>query len=212
MTLVTYKGQVATCKHCHRNVHYTQKCSEYAKSLQNSVNDRLTMADVVKVLGSGGDNPFLQPKRKERTQSTRGISGIDKGLPQHRSNISLAARDISISSVEPTDHVDSSAVVVPQTQGPSAISSMEGMIGAASEEREISPSLCGFSEHPNAENGVRISNVNNNTTQQTAVNVKRAGSPLSADSKNAEKKPTRPFEVRSPRRSRSNTNKPTTKH
>lgn len=33
MTLCTHKNQIPTCRHCGRRVHYTMKCSEYAKSL-----------------------------------------------------------------------------------------------------------------------------------------------------------------------------------
>lgn len=33
MSLVTHKNQIPTCRHCGRRVHYTMKCSEYAKSL-----------------------------------------------------------------------------------------------------------------------------------------------------------------------------------
>lgn len=54
-TLVTYKGQVATCKFCQRRVHYNMKCSEYARTLKStSVNQRLTMVEVLK--GSSGSN------------------------------------------------------------------------------------------------------------------------------------------------------------
>lgn len=196
MTLVTYKGQVATCKHCNRNVHYTQKCSDYAKSLQTSVNDRLTMADVVR--GSGGDRVFLQPRRRERSLSTKNQHDSGKNLPQHRSNVSLAGSEISISSTEPAESmsVEPSSVITPASQGASGISPAANIDRATTENQESSPPFHGFDE---ATIGNNINNAQrNDEKQQSNANVKRAGSPLYADSNNADKKPSH-----SPRRSRS---------
>lgn len=197
MTLVTYKGQVATCKHCNRSVHYSQKCSDYAKSLHSSVNDRLTMADVVK--GSSGDWTFVQPRRdRSSSAKTRGASAHT----QHHSNMSIASRAASISPVQPANEtsIDKSTEVEQSTstQGVGGQSVAADINRKTLESRNISPDFFGF------DNGTSASgnNGDNTNNKQSTANVKRPGSPLSADNKNAEKKPTQ-----SPRRSRS-----TTKH
>lgn len=104
MTLVTYRWQVATCKHCHRNVHYTQTCAEYAKSLRPSVNERLTMAEVVKN-PSAYDDPTQAKKAKLNSTSQDTTNPSDQAeekqqLQRTNSNISLVGSDISISSAE----------------------------------------------------------------------------------------------------------------
>lgn len=101
MTLVTYRGQSATCKHCHRNVHFSQTCSEYAKSLKPpSVNDRLTMADVVKNVNTNHSQPddgFIEVRRSKRKLTE--AEKVKQTHTRSRSNVSLAA---SISSIDET--------------------------------------------------------------------------------------------------------------
>ncbi|XP_055590488.1 uncharacterized protein LOC129742594 [Uranotaenia lowii] len=74
MTLVTYKGQTATCKHCNRNVHYTQKCSECAKSLQeqNSAQTRL-LSDLFKT-GPTTSTDLENTKQTMRPPTARQLS------------------------------------------------------------------------------------------------------------------------------------------
>lgn len=198
MTLVTYKGQVATCKHCNRSVHYSQKCSDYAKSLQSSVNDRLTMADVVR--GSSGDSTFVQPQRdRSSSVKTRGASAHTQ---HHLSNMSIASRATSISPVEPAKEtsIDMSTELEQSTQGVGGQSVAADITRKTLESRNISPPFLGFDNGTSA--SASGNNGDNTNNRQSTANVKRPGSPLSADNKNAEKKPTQ-----SPRRSRS-----TTKH
>ncbi|XP_058817206.1 uncharacterized protein LOC131680512 [Topomyia yanbarensis] len=91
MTLVTYKGQVATCKHCNRRVHYAQKCSEYAKSSKPSVSGRLTLAEIVK----NGDNRSIS-QQTFRQPNNASSTGLKKGTPHHGSNISLAGSETAM--------------------------------------------------------------------------------------------------------------------
>lgn len=203
MTLVTYKGQVATCKHCNRRVHYSQKCSEYAKSLQISVNDRLTMADVVK--GSGENTTFVQPPRRDRSSSIKS-RGTGSRPPHHNlpKPTPTATWGMSVSSMEPMDQMSIDMPTgVQQSQTTQGVGGESAVAGSDIskknfEDRDISPPLRGFDEQTSS--GHNRTADNNTNNRQSTANVKRPGSPLSADNENAEKKPTQ-----SPRQSRSRT-------
>lgn len=49
-----YRNQIPTCKHCSRNLHVGSKCSDVRKALSSGVNNRLTLANILK-----GVNPEL---------------------------------------------------------------------------------------------------------------------------------------------------------
>lgn len=96
-TLVTYKGQEATCKFCQRRVHFNMKCSEFAKTLKTaSVNQRLTMAQVLK-------EPSGSSSHTHTTAQGNG-GRLRKGVSHLASNISLADSEISM-SLDPTESV-----------------------------------------------------------------------------------------------------------
>lgn len=178
MILVTYKGQVAACKHCNRNVHYTLKCSEYAKSIQVSVNSRLSMADVLK---SG-----LPTERSNTQPSHFASSQLRKNTPHYRSNVSLAS-DISISSAEhmDTDHQK------PETVGPSAkdtAGETSGFSGTAEISKVGSTASQNTTEAPS-------DNTGNN---QAATQAKRPRSPQFVEPQNIEKRQSR-TEIRTDR-------------
>lgn len=89
-TLVTYKGQVATCKFCHRRVHYNLKCSEYARTLNTtSVNQRLTMAQVLKESSGGGDHTFTAPQASAQ---------VDQPASSYANYFALLGSDVEVES------------------------------------------------------------------------------------------------------------------
>lgn len=179
MTLVTYRGQVATCKHCNRNVHYAQKCSEYAKSIKTSVNTRMTMAEAVKRTDTSND--FIEPRKKGR-RTTSSLNAQAKNHLTNRSNISLAESEISLSSME---HMDAEFPALEDTQGVPQKTPGETASTSAGSNLDSSSQFSGtFDDHGNK---------HHSTTSQTinTMNVKRPGSPLQADIKNADKRQTR---------------------
>lgn len=171
-TLVTYRGQVATCKHCNRNVHYTQTCSEYAKSLRSSVNERLTVADVVKNSSEHqtqdqdqDEGDFIEVKRSRRSGTSRFAGALEKGFLRHRSrsNISLARSEISFSSTEGVNLTSSASIeqsaAVFSAPEPVAASTVQDQ-NTSMETSDDSPPFLGF---PSLESA---SNNNNGRKQQ----------------------------------------------
>lgn len=175
-TLVTYKGQVATCKHCNRNVHYTLKCSEYAKSLQVSVNDRLTMADVLKGRHHV-NNPSTQPSNTSTFQLT-------KSALLHQSNISLAS---DISSAEHMD-ADLQTADFPNISEMTTTNENLGISTPAGESEVVLSAT-----HNTTETQSQSVNMGNNqtVTHQTSVKIKRPRSPQSVEPNIVEKRQSR---------------------
>lgn len=173
MSLVTYKGQAATCKHCQRNVHYTQSCSEYAKSLSVSVNERLTMAEALKGIRNISSNQMdgdISPMA-----STSNIADLTKDAPTHTSNASLAS-EISLSSTEQMEQD------FPQLPGVEKDVAVEASNAFADEnENDRQAKSHGPSDRLNTRS----------KQQKTIPNVKRPGSPLVDDNKNTEKRQSR---------------------
>lgn len=58
---VSYKGQIRTCKHCVRPLHIGKSCVEARKESGESVNKRLTLAEVVQSTSPPIDEPNLPP-------------------------------------------------------------------------------------------------------------------------------------------------------
>lgn len=174
MSLVTYKGQAATCKHCQRNVHYTQSCSEYAKSLSVSVNERLTMAEALKGIRDSSINQAegnISPMA-----SISNIVELQKDAPTHTSNISLSS-DISVSSVEQMEQE------FPQLPGVE-----QDMVA------EASNAFATADENDSGTQATTHGETDRQNTlgkQQQSTNVKRPGSPLASGSKNADKRQSR---------------------
>lgn len=186
MTLVTYRGQVATCKHCNRNVHYTQTCSEYAKSLLPSVNERLTIADVVKN-SNASDQDFTEVKRPRRGGR---FNEPERNFQRYRSrsNISLAGSEISISSVEGMNLTPSASV----EQSAAGFKTPEPVAATTSQETSMdtvdtnSPPFLGFPSLESASSNNKEKQHNTQRTATAATNVNSAVSSHNTDNKNAD--------------------------
>lgn len=205
-TLVTYKGQVATCKFCNRRVHYNLKCSEYAKTLKTpSVNQRLTMAQVLAGSTENDSDPFIVPKAPAKNNR------IKKSALFMGSNISLAGSDISISS-GPEERAVLPSTATLFEQPASSFSNYFAVLGN-DDEVEMSP-LDGSLQNENESQGKIVQQQSSQSDQRTRdhtpsnnTNVKRpAGSPLRADNQSNDKRPSRSHN-RSETRSSSRTSK-----
>lgn len=84
MTLVTHRNQIPTCRHCGRRVHYTMKCSEYAKSLLGNSQTQST---------PNTDQNNTSNQQSERTDDTCLISPV-----QSRSSSALRTADTATSA------------------------------------------------------------------------------------------------------------------
>lgn len=181
MSLVTYKGQPATCKHCHRNVHYTQTCSEYAKSLNVSVNARLSMADALKGVRSVSTN---QPDGNisSEASSSNGVN-LSKNAPRHTSNISLTS-EISISSAE---QMETEYPLLPSVEPDvNAGEPLVDVVGANESKINKQPNITEPQVHGNS-----TQHSTQTKPQKQHANIKRPLSPLSANKKSAEKRQSR---------------------
>lgn len=194
MTLVTYRGQVATCKHCNRNVHYAQKCSEYAKSIKTSVNTRLTMAEAVKQ--NDTNDGFIEPRKKGR-KTTSSLNALGKSHLINRSNISLADSEISVSSME---HMDTEFPALDGTHSANLDTSSAGETADSTPVAITGSSLqlSGSFDDESSHGGKQHSTMSQSAIQSTNTStIKRPGSPLDADIKNTDKRQTRSQSSRS---------------
>lgn len=182
MTLVTHKNQIPTCRHCNRRVHYTMKCSEYAKSLlevnKPSPDDSTT---------AGGQPVAPIPSRNispdAQQSSTRGETPPPLLTPAYIFSPTTIAAAVAAAAVGNDDADDAPPVLYPAA---AAVLSDERSAKLVHKEITESSAAKGSGRNSRETSTDNVSKVTANQrtrNQNSESGFKRPGSPKSADSK-----------------------------